>query len=300
MGGSAAPESERASGFVALDRLRGAVEGVDWARVRLGREGRGGEGARTGAFRASPRLPHALVLHLAHAGRGDGRPNGRGDETTLGGLLGADPAVVRDTLGALAGAGVVRGDGGTYAVDPALFGPAPACAGLDWGFIALATAGAPSAWVGAHVLAERLAPDAWVPLPRAVLEDALGCQLSGLRAALDRLVAAEVLERRPQRGGVSAYRFAARAWGGAGEGAAAGPVAPPTPVRATPARETREARVQPTLVAPPAAAAPVPTPAGVQLVVNGVQLDLAAGVSARVDVGPDGRPQITIGVARGG
>ena len=58
-----------------------------------------------------------------------------------------------------------------------------------------------------HREAALLDRDGWTPVSRRVLEQALGCGTSGLRAALDRLVAADIIARREQPGGVSAFRF---------------------------------------------------------------------------------------------
>ncbi|GJG89168.1 hypothetical protein tb265_43490 [Gemmatimonadetes bacterium T265] len=292
-----------------LDRLRDGVDWIEWAPLRLAGERRGAP--------ASPRLPHALVLHLAHAARAASAPDLPLDAVDtpcdvdgLASMLGTDPDAVVGALRALEQAGVVRGVAGAggrlptaAALAPALLGPAPRCAALDWGRVALATVGAPSAWVAAHVLAERLAPHEWTPMPRSALERALGCGVSGVRSALERLTTAGVVERREQRGGVSAYRFApslveARvdAWGGAGERWTDEAPAPRSTLRAPSPVGQAAAAVATPPPSTPTASAPsvVGANTGVRLSVGGVELEVPPGLRVRVEVGPDGTPQISL------
>lgn len=303
--------------YVSLDALRAALDAVEWAPLRLV----SGRGERP----ASPRLPQALLLHLAQHAReqasaaGDAATSAasiahtatRADLSRLEALLGAERAIVAEILDALQRAGLVDdaiggpgiGAGPAVRLTPAVLGADPRCTALDWRTIATVTAGSPSAWVAAHALAERLDPYDWTPVARGGLEQALGCGVSGVRAALERLVSAELLERREQRGGVSVYRFTDLAWG-RGRGAAPVPV-PMLPAHAVPSDTGRSvAPVRPSTpppVTPPPLAhggtQPVvgPTPGGgVRLVIGGVELELPAGCRAQVAIGPDGRPTISL------
>ncbi len=305
-----APAPRVAERYVALDRLRDQLDGIVWAPLRLGGERR--------ARPVSPRLPYALVLHLACAARTTSDHDAPLDAVAvpldvdgLGSFLGADPDAVGGVVGALRHAGVVHAVGATtadavpaaVALAPALLGPAPRCAALAWEQVALATAGSPSAWVAAHVLAERLAPDEWTPMPRSALERTLGCGVSGVRSALERLTTARVIERREQRGGVSAYRFAPGVFapGGIAPGVGRQGGGEPSRIGAVPTRPTPTplTRPHPAPSAVSAAAAPAPPPAaaadtGVRLTVGGVEFDVPPGLRVRVELGPDGRPQISL------
>lgn len=279
---SAAPAARPAERFVAVDRLRERLDQVNWPPLRLA----GSDGRRGPA--PSPRLPHALVLHLAHAARGASAPEVpldavpvRPDVPALASFLGVDAPVVAGALDALCEGALLEAGPGAAAdavtLAPALLAPAPRGAALDWARVALATAGSPSAWLAAHVLAERLAPGEWTPVPRSALEHALGCGVSGVRGAVDRLAAAGVVERREQRGGVSAYRFA---------------TTPAVPPAALPSAVPSPALASP-LVPPPAVPAGSPA-TGVRLTIGGVDLDVPAGLSVRIELGPDGRPRIAL------
>ncbi len=288
-----APAEHGAARYVALERLRDHVDRVEWAPLRMTGERR--------TRPASPRLPHALVLHLAQLARGASARDAALDAVVvpvdvdaLAPLLGTDTDGVAGALAALQRAGVVHARDAAIAtavaLDASLLGPDPRCAALDWARLAFVTAGSPSAWVAAHVLAERLAPDEWTPMPRSALERALGCGVSGVRGALDRLTAATVIERREQRGGVSAYRFAAALQGRAAAevrsvavaGAPTGPVG-------------RGREAPPAAPAVPAGARPTAAAAtGVRLTVGGVELEVPAGLRVRVELGPDGTPQISL------
>jgi hypothetical protein len=309
-----APAAPAGGRYVSLDALRAALDGAEWAPLRLATGGR--------ERPASPRLPHALLLHLAQAAREcTGVAAGaapsiaptplRPDLPRLEALLGADRALVAGALDALARAGLVEaGDAsdpaGHLRLTAAALGADPRCAALDWRALAAATAGSPTAWVAAHALAERLTPYDWTPVPRGGLERVLGCGVSGVRAALERLAAAEVVERREQRGGVSVYRFTDLAWGAGGEGAPTGaparafaPAPPSAPARRVHAPDAAgraaPGAATPTPGAPPAATGEAA--AGVRLVVGGVELELPAGCRARVVIGADGRPTVTLGGA---
>jgi hypothetical protein len=289
---------------VSLDALRTALEGAEWAPLRLAGQRR--------ERPASPRLPHALVLHLAQHARELARTAADAaslaatdvtpDLARLEALLGADRAVVTNALEGLERAGILdrAGQGTTPAagvrLTPLVLGPAPRCDALDWRMVSVATAGSPSAWVAAHALAERLDPFDWMPVARGGLELALGCGVSGVRGALERLVSAEVLERRGQRGGVSVYRFTDAAWGrGRGDGGHAF-ATPVQSSRADAHRATRDA-VGPQafgVSAAPPSVADVAAGRGVRLVLGGVELELPAGCRAQVVIGADGRPTISL------
>jgi len=290
--------------YVSLDALRAALEGADWAPLRLAGQRR--------ERPASPRLPHALALHLAQHARELARTAADAaslaatdvdpDLARLEALVGADRAVVTNALEGLERAGVLdRAGQGTMPafgvrLAPMVLGPAPRCDGLDWRGIATATAGSPSAWVAAHALAERLDPFDWMPVARGGLELALGCGVSGVRGALERLVSADLLERRGQRGGVSVYRFTDAAWGrGRGDGGYA--FATSVQTSRGDAHRATVGAVGPQSSGMSGAAPPVVDVAagrGVRLVLGGVELELPAGCRAQVVVGADGRPTISL------
>jgi hypothetical protein len=135
-----------------------------------------------------------------------------------------------------------------------------------------------------------------MPVARGGLELALGCGVSGVRGALERLVSAEVLERRGQRGGVSVYRFTDAAWGrGRGDGGHA--VATPVQSSRGAARRATRGEAGPQAFGASAAAPPVADVAagrGVRLVLGGVELEIPAGCRAQVVIGADGRPTISL------
>ena len=274
--------------WVALDRMQEVLHRIEWAPLRLSGE--------TRTRPASPRLPQALVLHLAHLGRlasgRDAAVAGVPIPLELGALasfLGTDDAGAAAAVRALQQAGVVHtvgrgaydGLSATVALGPALLGAAPRCAALDWSGLALATAGSPSAWVAAHVLAERLVLDEWTPMPRSALERTFACGVSGVRSALDRLTTAGVVERREQRGGVSAYRFSPALY------------APTVRARGAPAVGDAPV-VEPGVGPAQVASSNVAAATGVRLSVGGVELDVPAGLRVRVELGADGTPQITL------
>ena len=323
------PQPTPAAGerFVALDRMRAQIERLEWAPLQLTSAARGRP--------PSPRVPQALLLHLAHAARlasaSDAAVAGLSiaeiavavDTSALAGFLGADDESVAAALRALLHADALQAGPdtarearpttrrpssldahpglsvgtsapdvlrrtlpGTVTLAPTLLGPPPRCAALDWSGLALATAGAPSAWVAAHVLAERLVLDEWTPMPRSALEHTLGCGVSGVRSALERLTVAGAVERREQRGGVSAYRFSAELRAAAGQGGGVPRVSPPSPPRLAAPAAPR---------AVTASSMPLAAPAtGVRLSVGGVELDVPAGLRVRVEIGADGMPQITL------
>jgi hypothetical protein len=296
---------------MSLEAVRQAVDALEWAPLRLSSAPRGRP--------TSPRLPHALLLHLAHEAREAlalapdrtvsvaGVPL-RPNPSHLAALIGTDPPSVMGALDALRQGGLLLAAEDAAAgrandavrLAPALLGPAPRCAALDWRALATATAGSPSAWVAAHALAEQLDRYHWTPVARGGLERALGCGVSGVRGALDRLVAAAVVDRREQRGGVSVYRFTEAAWGGAGQASLAPSAAPDrggaaaAPVAATPLVLAPPPAPPPSITGPPRPATTPAAAVGVRLVVGGVELELPAGLRAQVTIGSDGRPTVTL------
>jgi hypothetical protein len=283
---------------VSLDALRAALDDAEWAPLRLASERR--------QRPASPRLPHALLLHLAQQARelAGGAPSiaqtvVRPELPRLEALLGADRTLVAGAVDALRRAGLLLdADAGGLQLAAATLGPDPRCAALDWRALATATAGSPTAWVAVHALAERLDPYDWTPVPRGGLELALGCGVSGVRGALERLVSADVVARREQRGGVSVYRFTdlARGWGGGAPRPGTRPAAPPSAPAAPGAHARRAPASHPAEGPRPAAGVHAET--GVRLVVGGVELEIPSGCRAQVVIGADGRPTVTLGAVR--
>lgn len=286
-----APHSAPAIGpYVDPERLAAALTDLAWAPLGL---------AESRHRALSPRLPHALVLHLAHAERVE-RERGVGERAPsadrLAEWVGGAGGVVATALEALEAAGVLDAGGRVATI---LHAPPPVARAMEavaWGRVAESTVGAPSAWVLAHHLAAMAGAGEWVPLSRQRLERALGCGTSGLRAALDRLEAGGVLERRAQPGGVSSYRFAPavcdvramRAMGerGAGEGSMTAASRPAGRVVAAPVPSTGPARG--------AGAVHPMAEVGVRLSVGGVELEVPAGMRVVVGTGADGRPTIAI------
>ncbi len=296
-----APIAPAGSRYVSLDALRATLDAAEWAPLRLASERR--------QRPASPRLPHALLLHLAQQARelAGGAPSiahtvVRPELPRLEALLGVDRPLVAGAVDALRRAGLLLdADADGLRLAAATLGPDPRCAALDWRALATATAGSPTAWVAVHALAERLDPYDWTPVPRGGLELALGCGVSGVRGALERLVSADVVARREQRGGVSVYRFTdlARGWGGGGGAAQPGtrPAAPPSAPAAAPGAHARRAPASHPAEGPrPAAGGHTET--GVRLVVGGVELEIPSGCRAQVVIGADGRPTVTLGAPR--
>jgi hypothetical protein len=286
-------------GFVATAALRTALDGLVWAPIQLA--------ARVGARPISPRLPHALVLSLALHAREDGAPV-RPDIIRLAAQVEATPSVVEDALRALVRDGVLvaAGDGREphdpsaalppMRVAPHLLGPAPRAAGLDWRWLANATAGAPSAWVAAHALAEWLdTSDDWVSIPRNLLQPLLGSGLAGVRNALSALVAAAVLERREVAGRASHYRFGARARG-------LSPTPSSAPSSALSSALSSDAPAAPALV-PPAESRVGAASGPVEVTIGGATFEVgpgarialnAPGMVVSFDVGPDGRTRVVV------
>ncbi|MBV9880672.1 MAG: hypothetical protein JO180_09260 [Gemmatirosa sp.] len=272
---------------MSVEALRRQLDAAEWAPVRLAT----GKRLRT----TSPRLPHAIVLHLAAQAR-EALAAGAdaessivsqrldGDVRRLGPDVGADPEVVADILDALVAARILgRGHDGLFQLSSSLLGNEPRCATIDWRALAAATVGSPSAWVAAHVLAELLDAGDWTPVPRSALEHALGCGVSGTRAALDRLVTASVLERREQRGGVSVYRFAPSIQRRSRE-----PRQPFAPRGSAAHGANVEATRSSAVDSHPR------LDVGVVVSVGGVELELPPGLRARVEIGADGRPVVRI------
>ncbi len=290
-----APIAPAGGRYASLDALRAALDDAEWAPLRLASERR--------QRPASPRLPHALLLHLAQQARelAGGAPSiaqtvVRPDLPRLEALLGTDRTLVAGAVDALRRAGLVLdADADGLQLAAAALGADPRCAALDWRALATATAGSPTAWVAVHALAERLDPYDWTPVPRGGLELALGCGVSGVRGALERLVSADVVARREQRGGVSVYRFTdfARGRGGAAAQPGTRPATSLPAPAAAPGAHTRRAPASRPAEGPhPAAGGHTET--GVRLVVGGVELEIPSGCRAQVVIGADGRPTITL------
>jgi hypothetical protein len=288
------PAAAPAPRFVDLAALAAAV-GPGWAPVRLAESPPRG---RT----VSPRLPHAVALHLALEARqmADG-PLGAvvPDVARLAGQLGTHEPAVADALDALRRAGVLHpappaatADGmAGVALAPAVLVAARRCAALlDWPAVAFALAGSPTGWVAAHVLAERLEPGTWTHLPHRAVEEALG-GVAAMRTGLAAVCRAGLVEQEARPGKSTAYRFASR-WL-APDGSA--------PARRTPAAAPAARGPSPI----PAPAPPAPSAAadaGTRLVIGGVTFRVPAGEEVEVQpglrvvagLGADGLPVVRL------
>jgi hypothetical protein len=294
-------------GFVSTAALQTALDALVWAPIQLA--------TRVGARPISPRLPHALVLSLALQGREEGAPV-RPDVIRLAAQVEATPPIVEDALRALLRDGVLvaAGDGRDphdpadalprLRIAPRLLGPAPRAAALDWRWLASTTAGAPSAWVAAHALAEWLdTSDDWVSIPRNLLQPLLGSGLAGVRNALSALVGSGVLERREVAGRASHYRFGARARGLAQTPASAPAFDVPEPRVPEPRVPEPHVAASPSSPARPIAAHPGAPNGPIEVTIGGTTFEVApgarialnaAGMVVSFDVGPDGRTRVVV------
>lgn len=185
-----------------------------------------------------------------------------------------------------------RGRRAVWRIAREAFGEQAAAIALDWSAIVAGSGAEPASLLVARALADVVVPlDAATAVPRRDLVERTGYQQKQVRVAVRRLAAAGLIDAEGEAGTTARYRFTARAMG----------------------REWRElAPREPAIVAAPTPASPEPsspaTPAprpaadGLQLVVGGATLTIAsgaafeigAGLAARLELGPDGRPRLVI------
>lgn len=181
-----------------------------------------------------------------------------------------------------------------------VFAEHPAAVAVDWPTVVAACQREPAALLVVRTLAELIVPlDTFAAVPRRDLVERTGYQQKQVRVALRRLAAAGLLEAESDVGTTGRYRFAPRALG------RAWPAVPATaPHAATP--PPLPSPVAAVVVAVPrsrdAAAVPGPAGGGMQVVVGGVTVAVAAGTafaidpgfSARLEVGEDGGPRLVV------
>ena len=211
-----------------------------------------------------------------------------------------DAARQRVVLQALVDAGVasvreeMRGRRATHLVALAsdVFAEHPAALGVDWGTVVARCGAEPAALLVMRALAELIVPlDGTSAVPRRDLVSRTGYQQKQVRVALRRLVAADLIVADGDVGTTARYQLTPRALGRPWAG-----VDLPEPPVSTP--------VAPVAAAAPPAPTPVAPPSsdGVHVVIGGATLTVAAGASfeigaglaARLEMGPDGRPRIVV------
>lgn len=197
-------------------------------------------------------------------------------------------------------------------IDRQFFMPHPAGIALDWKECLAACGNEPATLLVLHALAEVIVPlDAWTAVPRRDLMEATGYQQKQVRVALRRLEAAGVLEAEGDAGVTARYRFSGRALGRTWETSAPGPVSSAPGL--VPSAMVDDVRVP----APMPRGIPELSPdtdtstlaanlganSGLRVTVGGVTITLApgaefaigAGVQARLEMGADGNPVLSVG-----
>jgi len=176
-----------------------------------------------------------------------------------------------------------------------VFAEHPAALGVAWETVVARCGAEPAALLVMRALAELIVPlDGIAAVPRRDLVSRTGYQQKQVRIALRRLVAADLLTADGDVGTTARYRLTPRALGRQWVGETT-PEPAPEPVR-VPA----DARHASDTTAPPVARS---ADDGVQVVIGGATLTVApgasfeigAGVAARLEVGPDGRPRLVVG-----
>ncbi|AHG93042.1 hypothetical protein J421_5507 (plasmid) [Gemmatirosa kalamazoonensis] len=176
-----------------------------------------------------------------------------------------------------------------------VFAEHPAALGVAWETVVARCGAEPAALLVMRTLAELIVPlDGIAAVPRRDLVSRTGYQQKQVRIALRRLVAADLLTADGDVGTTARYRLTPRALGRQWVGETL-PEPAPEPVRVP-----TDARHASDITTPPAARS---TDDGVQVVIGGATLTVApgasfeigAGVAARLEVGPDGRPRLVVG-----
>ena len=218
---------------------------------------------------------------------------------------GGDAARQLQALEALAEVGVVAtydaGDGAagrrgtrTAMLARDAFRSHAAALAVDWPTVVARSGAEPAALLVMRALAELIVPlDGWSAVPRRDLMLRTGYQHKQVRVALRRLVAADLLLAEGDVGTTARYRLTPRTLGRPWPSEPAAQAGGPTPVAAAVAASV------PTPAPPPSA---VTAGQGVQLVIGGASVTIAAGasfeigagVAARVEIGPDGGLRMVI------
>jgi DNA-binding transcriptional ArsR family regulator len=208
----------------------------------------------------------------------------------------------RSVLAALEAGGIATTDdvsgrrGPTVRLTRGVFAEHPAALGIDWETAVTRAGAEPAALLVMRALADLLIPsDALTAVPRRDLIERTGYQQKQVRVAIRRLVAADLVTADGEVGTTARYQFTPRAMGRLWREA-------PEPATFAPLREPAP---QPVPQPAPPAHAPVATAAtdGLQLLIGGAMVTIAAGaafeigagVAARLEIGPDGRPRLVVG-----
>ena len=213
--------------------------------------------------------------------------------------------VVRDALvasGVLVAAG---GDGrqARWHIAPAVFTEHAAAVALDWPGAVTACGAEPAALLVLRALADLVVPlDAPAAVPRRDLVERTGYQQKQVRVAVRRLAAADLVAADGDVGTTARYRFTPRALGRVWSEPAPRPAPVAVPLAAPHAAPNALPPTSPSPESPNATASTNAAGDGVQLVVGGATLtiaagavfEIAAGIAARLELGPDGRPRLVI------
>jgi len=171
-----------------------------------------------------------------------------------------------------------------------------AALGVDWSSVVVRCGAEPAALLVMRALAELIVPlDGTVAVPRRDLVSRTGYQQKQVRVALRRLVAADLIVADGDVGTTARYRLAPRALGRPWPSDRT-----PEPVIERPVVEKVAGPVAGPVAAPPPVAA---SGDGVRVMIGGATVTVAAGasfeigagVAARLELGPDGRPRLVVG-----
>jgi DNA-binding transcriptional ArsR family regulator len=216
-------------------------------------------------------------------------PKGAGDgarqRTVLQALADAGVASVHEETHGRRSLRVVR-----FAED--VFTEHPAALGVDWSTVVARCGAEPAALLVMRTLVELIVPlDGTAAVPRRDLVSRTGYQQKQVRVALRRLVAADLIVADGDVGTTARYRLTPRALG-----------------RLWPSDHTPEPVVERPVVERVATPVTVPPPVsaagdGVRVMIGGATVTVAAGasfeigagVAARLELGPDGRPRLVVG-----
>lgn len=178
-----------------------------------------------------------------------------------------------------------------------LFTEHPAALAVDWPTVVARCGAEPAALLVMRALAELVVPlDGWSAVPRRDLMVRTGYQQKQVRVALRRLVAADLVVAEGDVGTTARYRITARALG------RPWPAEEPASAERASARAPERAPERTPIPAPVSAPAPAPGAAGVQLVIGGASVtiaagatfELGAGLSARLEIGSDGAVRMVV------
>jgi DNA-binding transcriptional ArsR family regulator len=238
--------------------------------------------------------PWEIPLHLDAIALPRGAGEGSRQRAVLDALVAAGIATVRDERHGRRSERLVQ-------LARAAFVEHPSAIAVDWSVVVARCGAEPAALLVVRALVELIVPlDAWSAVPRRDLVARTGYQQKQVRLALRRLVAADLVNAEGDVGTTARYRLTPRALGRAWPAEDHSPAAPSVAAYAVEPPPPASPATPPTAV--PAEAAPT----GVQVVIGGATVTIAsgasfeigAGVSARLEIGPDGRPRLVVAPPR--